>query len=122
MERCATTGAAANYAGRYTDFVPTGCCGESSYTARNACADPYASYRRANAAENVNYQRTTVVERTVRDCDCDLSAAEQLPVKFQRFLHLRLRKLQRPAVSMKIRFVVIFPTVGVQHNPVQPTV
>ena len=59
MERCATTGAAANYAGRYTDFVPTGCCGESSYTARNACADPYASYRRANAAENVNYQRTT---------------------------------------------------------------
>lgn len=80
MERCATTGAAANYAGRYTDFVPTGCCGESSYTARNACADPYASYRRANAAENVNYQRTTVVERTVRDCDCDLSAAEQLPV------------------------------------------
>ena len=33
-----------------------------------------------NAAENVNYQRTTVVERTVRDCDCDLSAAEQLPV------------------------------------------
>lgn len=65
MERCATTGAAANYAGRYTDFVPTGCCGESSYTARNACADPYASYRRANAAENVNYQRTTVVERTV---------------------------------------------------------
>ena len=48
--------------------------------------------------------------------------AEQLPVKFQRFFHLRLRKLQRPAVSMKIRFVVIFPTVGVQHNPVQPTV
>ena len=28
--------------------------------------------------------------------------AEQLPVKFQRFLHFRLCKLQRPAVSVKV--------------------
>ena len=32
------------------------------------------------AAERVNYQRTAEAERTARDCGCDLSAAEQLPV------------------------------------------
>ncbi|MDD3193926.1 MAG: spore coat associated protein CotJA [Oscillospiraceae bacterium] len=78
MERCTTTSAAANCAGRYTDFVPTGCCGESSYTARRAYADPYADYRRANAAERVNYQRTATSPQAA--CECDLSAAELLPV------------------------------------------
>ena len=65
MERCAMTGAAANCTGRSGEFVPTGCCGGSSYTMQSGSADPYAAFRRANAAERV--------------C-CDLSAANSLPL------------------------------------------
>ena len=78
MERCAINGAAATYAGRCTEFVPTGCCGESSATGRNACAEPYASYRRADAAERMGARRDG--ERDDRNCECDLSASSQLPV------------------------------------------
>ncbi len=79
MERCAMTGAAANCTGRSGEFVPTGCCGGSSYTMQSGSADPYAAFCRANAAERVCCQRSATADR---ECTrlCDLSAANSLPL------------------------------------------